>query len=96
MKKCVGCGYCCIKAKCAGSQRLYPDAKICPQLHWQGDRYFCGLMFLPGIEGATYRKELAAGEGCYSGLNSWRKDVCRRDGKEKTPYDSSRNHDTIC
>jgi len=80
IKKCVGCGYCCIKAKCATSERLYPNAKTCPQLHWQRDRYVCGLMLLPGMEGETHRRELAADEGCSSGLNSWRKDIRRRVG----------------
>ena len=78
-KKCVGCGYCCIKAKCVASERLYPNAKICPQLKWLGDRYICGLMTLPGSTGEFYRRELAANEGCSSGLNSWRQDIRRRD-----------------
>jgi len=40
-------------------------------------------MLLSGIEGETYRKELAADEGCFSGLNFWRKDMRMRDGTEK-------------
>jgi len=79
--ECVGCGYCCIKAPCTASARLYPGAISCPQLIWDEDksRYFCGLMMLPGDLGKFYRRELYAGTGCCSSLNSWRKDVKKRE-----------------
>lgn len=78
--ECVGCGFCCIKAPCGAARRLYPGAEICPQLIWSDEknRYFCGLMSLPGNLGLEYRKELYAGEGCCMNLNSWRKDVKKR------------------
>lgn len=81
VKECVGCGCCCLKAKCSAAVRLYPAAKVCPQLLWSEEdgRYLCGLMLLPGQVGEAYRKELYAGEGCCMGLNSWRLDVKRRD-----------------
>jgi len=83
--KCIGCGYCCIKAKCSAALRLYPNSKQCPQLIWNGEdtRYYCGLMLLPGELGRVYRKELYAGTGCSSSFcNSWRKDIKRRDKKD--------------
>jgi len=73
--KCVGCGYCCMKTPCDASRRLYPGATICPQLFWTSERYECGLMKIAGLVGESYRKELYAGAGCCSNLNSWRKDV---------------------
>lgn len=83
MAECVGCGYCCIKTPCAVSIRLYPGAKKCPQLEWTNDRYTCGLMTLPEPLGADYRKELYANEGCCCALNSWRKDVKKREPELK-------------
>ena len=82
---CTGCGFCCMKAPCAASVRLYPGSKICPQLIWSkvDNRYNCGLMLLPGLVGESYRKELYAGEGCCSNLNSWRFDVKNRDQEIK-------------
>ena len=72
---CVGCGYCCMKTPCDASRRLYPGATICPQLLWLDKRYECGLMKIAGMVGEAYRKELYAGAGCCSSLNSWRQDV---------------------
>lgn len=79
-KPCVGCGYCCMKTPCDASRRLYGNIDSCPQLTWSDDknRYFCGLMMIGGSLGEDYRKELYAGAGCCSGLNSWRKDVKKR------------------
>lgn len=80
VRLCVGCGYCCTKAPCGAAVRLYRGATICPQLTWNEEdkRYFCGLMLISGQLGEYYRKELYAGEGCCSGLNSWRRDVKER------------------
>ena len=81
MAECVGCGYCCIKTPCDASRRLYPGAKTCPQLVWHDDlnRYMCGLMMIAGPVGDGYRAELHAGAGCCCSLNTWRKDVKRRE-----------------
>jgi len=80
IKSCVGCGYCCLKTPCEAARRLYPGVTECPQLEWDESegRYFCGLMRLPGLIGEGYRKELYAGAGCCSNLNSWRNDVKKR------------------
>jgi len=77
---CVGCGFCCLKTPCEACRRLYPSARICPQLLWisEKNRYICGLMTIPGLVGESYRRELYAGEGCCSNLNSWRQDVKNR------------------
>jgi len=78
--ECVGCGYCCIKAPCAESMSLF-QSKQCPVLHWNNDskRYECLLVKDPSFKGDFYRKELAIGEGCCSSLNSWRKNVKKRE-----------------
>jgi len=85
VKKCVGCGFCCMQAPCAASVRLYPGAKICPQLIWDEalERYLCGLMQLPGSVGLAYKQELYAGAGCCSNLNSWRRNVKNRHPVDK-------------
>jgi hypothetical protein len=87
-RECVGCGYCCAKTPCDASRRLYPGADHCPQLLWMEEdkRYKCSLMMIAGLVGEGYRKELYAGEGCCSGLNSWRKDVKQRDRLDRDNY----------
>ena len=81
IRKCVGCGYCCIKTPCDVARRLYPGVRSCPQLLWieEDNRYKCGLMMISGPIGVEYKKELYAGAGCCSALNSWRQDVKKRD-----------------
>lgn len=88
VRECVGCGYCCTKTPCDASRRLYKGADHCPQLLWieEDRRYKCGLMLISGPVGAGYREELYAGAGCCSGLNSWRKDVKKRDQPDKDRY----------
>lgn len=78
--ECNGCGYCCTKVPCDASRRLYPGAEVCPALIWVEDvkMHRCSLMQIGGELGAIYRKELSAGAGCCSNLNSWRQDVKRR------------------
>ena len=77
---CVGCGYCCIEAPCTAAVRIYGPVRKCPSLSWdsESNRYFCHLMLCPGAIGERYRKELYAGVGCCSGLNSWRLEVKER------------------
>ena len=79
-KECVGCGFCCIEAPCTAAVRIYGPVRKCPSLSWdsKSNRYFCQLMLCPGSIGERYRKELYAGAGCSSGLNSWRLDVKER------------------
>jgi len=77
-KNCVGCGHCCITARCQASMRVWPNGKNCPGLKWKDNRYVCELSELPGELGIRYRTELYIGEGCCQGLNSWRKNVIQR------------------
>jgi len=87
-RKCVGCGYCCLKTPCDVARRLYGSGITeCPQLEWseKNNRYVCRLMGLGGILGQGYRQELYCGEGCCCGLNSWRKDVKKR-SRDATSY----------
>ena len=85
--KCIGCGFCCLQAKCTVAVRLYPAASVCPELIWsdKDNRHNCGLMQLPGPVGIAYREELHAGAGCCSNLNTWRKDVRDRTAKTTEP-----------
>jgi hypothetical protein len=75
VKECVGCGHCCITARCVASYRVWPNGKDCPGLEWKDDRYNCKLASLPGELGIRYRAELYIGDGCCQGLNSWRQNV---------------------
>jgi len=81
IRPCVGCGYCCIKSKCMVGIRLYPNLNPCLSLVWSEskNRYMCDLMSIPGIIGNKYREELYEGAGCFSGLNTWRLNVIKRD-----------------
>lgn len=74
MSQCVGCGFCCIKTPCDVARRIYGPISECPKLRWNGERYVCELVELPGQLGEDYRKELHIGAGCCAGLNSWRGD----------------------
>lgn len=89
VQDCLGCGYCCTKTPCGAAVRLYPGARICPQLQWDEDakRHFCGLMLISGQLGELYRKELYAGEGCCSSLSGWREDIRERSVAEVS-YDN--------
>lgn len=80
---CVGCGYCCLKMPCVAAVRIYGPIERCPALYWNEKKkmYQCKLMEIK-ILGERYREELAAGAGCCSPLNSWRKDVKRRTEEE--------------
>ncbi len=89
VQDCIGCGFCCTKAKCAAGQRLYGGADMCPALLWddKAQRHVCDLMQLPSGLGELYRKELYAGEGCCMNLNSWRREPLKdRTLKEADPF----------
>ena len=61
IRDCVGCGFCCYKSP------HYPGTNgICMNLEWDDKQ--------DGIHGLTYRRMLYIGEGCCSGLNSWRRE----------------------
>ena len=77
---CVGCGYCCIRQTCTFGRQRHPDAvgEMCPELEWNGTRYLCRAMMLPGSMTAFYREQLQAGLGCRSYYNPWRKEIKKR------------------
>jgi len=73
LEDCVGCGYCCLAARCLLSLLTFGYAdRRCRALEWNGTRYVCLLA-------KDYGDLLYIGAGCGSSLNSWRKDVRRRE-----------------
>ncbi len=83
-EECVGCGYCCIQKPCSFCKIMYPEdvagGTICPLLEWNGEKYTCRLVMMPGYDGNFYRYALGVGRGCRNYLNPWRKDVRPRQG----------------
>lgn len=82
---CVGCGFCCSKAPCAGAviyARIEAKPGPCTFLRFKDGRHWCGLVRseeevrnepeMTRFIAALIRKELAIGEGCSSSMNSWR------------------------
>jgi len=80
-RSCIGCGYCCRKAPCSVAMRhgevltTSPrDQKPCSKLVWDGSRWNCGLYEKYAGEPEVQRSiagELAFGEGCCSGMNTY-------------------------
>jgi len=68
---CVGCGYCCLKGPCVMAPK--DENKRCLHLEWDevAGRYWCKAI----KASKTTADSLAAGKGCSSSLNTWRKDV---------------------
>lgn len=88
VKDCVGCGFCCIKARCTVSLRIWPLTKgnECPGLFWTGERYICKLAAMDGPKGVDFRVELHVGAGCCASLNTWRNEIIpRRDRDIEQP-----------
>ena len=76
-KSCIGCGYCCVTAKCSAGVQLHgTDDNICEQLLWDEklDRHVCRLMTFNNSLSDYYKTQLHAGAGCCSSLNSWRRE----------------------
>ena len=73
MRKCVGCGYCCMKAPCimgVTKYKLTPGDR-CPALCFVDGKYRC--------KDYDFKKwESVFGIGCTSSLNTWRRDVKER------------------
>lgn len=46
MRPCIGCGYCCQKGPCSYSNQQDPlvSWKGCPDLTWDGERWWCGVL----------------------------------------------------
>jgi len=76
MRKCVGCGYCCIMAPCVSSLHRW-GVRDCPALVWNGERYVCEMA-------GPWGKLLQIGEGCIGGPDSWRRNVRNRDDQRVT------------
>ena len=68
---CVGCGYCCLQAKCLLGVYLFDTQYPCPALKWDGERYRCQLA-------EEYGDDLYIGSGCCEPKNKWRKEVKKR------------------
>jgi hypothetical protein len=76
--ECVGCGYCCLKAPCGYEVMTHGyNNKRCPELYWDesNNRYKCKA----AEKDPEVAKNLYIGEGCCSNMNSYRKEVKRRD-----------------
>jgi len=90
VKDCVGCGYCCKKARCAVSyvaeDKLYDGSLVipshvrdeCPFLYKESSKYRCRL-----AKDLKFAKELHIGAGCCGSLNSERRKYAK--SQEKTP-----------
>ena len=79
VRKCIGCGYCCLKAVCLLGQAhgnvTHPDQR-CPYLQWTNHdaRYICMLY----KKNPQFKDRLHIGAGCCSPLNTYRKEVKER------------------
>jgi hypothetical protein len=71
VRPCVGCGYCCITARCSIGLFLFGQEGRCPALKWNGNRYMCDLVDL-------YKNALNIDRGCCAPLNTWREKVRER------------------
>jgi len=69
--KCVGCGYCCLKAVCISV--FADESGRCDYLEWREEegRYRCAL----AEEDKFFALNVYIGKGCSSTLNTWRKEV---------------------
>jgi hypothetical protein len=76
-KPCIGCGFCCKKAPCALSVKIYGKVDICPALVWDEGkhRYWCKACQIAGELGSKYKADLYIGEGCCCSLNTDRKNI---------------------
>ena len=79
LSKCVGCGYCCIKATCIVGRRIHGDKTPCPELMFEKGRYWCRWVMSQELvsenAGIVAAKALNIDAGCCCGLNTWRHDV---------------------
>lgn len=74
-RPCLGCGFCCRKARCWHGVEAYGPGDECPGLRWvEGEgRYVCSLIVDAAPEEAgRLVASLFVGEGCCAGLNSER------------------------
>jgi hypothetical protein len=66
---------------------MYPQTiaagDFCPLLEWNGERYICNLVTMPGKEGNYYKTMLWVGKGCRTYLNPWRRNVRKRNKNDR-------------
>jgi hypothetical protein len=89
---CVGCGFCCKESICLVGIRYFisldKEIKLadlkdgCPALTWNGQRYVCELVSIPGQEGEDLREDLNIGTKCCSPETNWRNDIKERKNKK--------------
>jgi hypothetical protein len=82
-RPCVGCGYCCQKAKCALGAHIFGSGSgACPGLIRKDGRYWCGpvLWLCWNDETREYMlyTVLAAGAGCCSPMFNTQRDAALR------------------
>ena len=79
IKNCCGCGYCCMKARCAISMLVFDiNSKDCPALFFEDGRFWCRL-----AEQKTLKKALYIGDGCSSTMfNTQREAFLRGKGED--------------
>ena len=67
---CIGCGYCCKKARCWVSLHINgTDKRPCPSLVFKDGRYWCEIVQTAvGEDKEKIINELAIGGGCSSAL----------------------------
>ena len=91
MKKCVGCGFCCLMEQCIVSQRLHGKLNQCPELIFKDGRHWCDL-----VEKRPNLVKDMIGIGCGAHWNLFRKNVKKRTFKEYIDYSNSQLiHDII-
>lgn len=76
--ECVGCGYCCRKVPCGLARMhhlevkdLYDKGQICPELRWDGKRYWCQV----ALDSEEGKLRIGTGTGCCANLNTDRQKI---------------------
>lgn len=79
VRACVGCSFCCRKARCGLALRLYGSGsrgERCPSLVYHDDRWWCKVIeHARGPLHEQYVAELYIGAGCCCGLNTDRQNI---------------------
>ena len=72
---CVGCGFCCRKARCYLGTKQHGSGDNCPSLVWNGERWRCQLVLdNEGLKNnPTISFDLHIGAGCCCSLNTDRR-----------------------
>jgi len=79
VKPCIGCGYCCTTATCVLGMLRYGADRPCPELQFDGRRFWCTLITgAVAPEKQRLSSELAIGAGCSSSLFNTQREACER------------------